>query len=449
MKRKTAQILLVCLVIGWLLVAFVSLRFNKTASFFMLGSSFWLVMFGSLVILVLIGYLIAVLKQLAKVRRRAEVIARGQELGPVIQAPEQLFYRLNKALNQIQTRQRHQQRTVTNITDELVSVLTHLPVGVMVINEQQQVILTNDALAMMLNRPIKSAAHRFTDDIESAALLTMINFAFSHHQDSHQEVTDFQRASTWDVQVINITMEGPSVIVIMYDITELVAAKQSQIDFLRNAGHELKTPIATINGFAETLLNGAKNDPEVLADFLTEIQVAGKQLTELVNDILAISHAQMGETEPLQPVNVTELVKQEIARKLPWANQQGVTIDADLQPALTVSGNGQALTRIVSNLISNAIKYNRVAGSVTVQLAATENNWSLTVIDTGIGISETEQQRVFERFYRVDQSHSKQIEGTGLGLAIVAELVTAYQGHIDLTSRLGQGTKVKLTFPLL
>ncbi|MCY9807188.1 ATP-binding protein [Lentilactobacillus senioris] len=397
----------------------------------------------------LIIYLLNLNKQIKQISQRANVIASGAERGPVIDSPSSSFYELNKALNQIQIHQRHQQITVTNITDELVGVLNHLPVGVMVIDQQQNVTLTNQAFAKMVEKEIDPAPHPFTDDVSNAALLNMINSALMSQQNGHKEITNFQRARTWDAQVVNLDGAVPAVVVILYDITMLVAAKQSQIDFLRNASHELKTPVATIRGFTETLQAGAKDDPETLTDFLQDIETASQQLTDLVNDILVISHVQMQEAGDIEPIELADLVQQELIRWQPIAESKKVSLTHQIAAQLVVTGNRQALKRIIGNLISNAIKYNRENGKVLITADSSADQWWLRVIDSGIGIEESAIPRVFERFFRADQSHSNQVvEGTGLGLAIVAELAATYHGHIDVTSQINQGTTIQLTFPI-
>lgn len=412
----------------------------------------WGWLLGLVVVMELVGliwYLLNLFSQVRAISGRAAIIAQGRERGPVIDLPWNLFAELNGALNQIQTQQRHQQKTVTNVTEELVGVLNHLPVGVMVINDQQKVVLANQSMAAMLATTISEETHRFTDDISSAALLTMINSAITHRENGHQEITNFQRASTWDAQVVSLDGEVSAVLVILYDITTLVAAKQSQIDFLRNASHELKTPVATIKGFAETLQAGAKDDPETLNDFLGEIDTASQQLTDLVNDILVISHVQMQETGTVETIPLAQLVQSELVKWQPAANRQRLTLSEDIDPQLMITGNRQAIVRIVGNLVSNAVKYNQDGGFVKVTADQTTNSWHLTVSDSGIGIPVSDQSRIFERFYRVDQSHSNQtVEGTGLGLAIVAELAAAYHAQIDLNTQPGQGTSITLTFPL-
>lgn len=406
----------------------------------------------SVMVLELVGlivYLVNLSKQIKQISQRADAIAMGAERGPVIDPPSSSFYELNNALNQIQIHQRHQQITVTNITDELVGVLNHLPVGVMVIDQQQNVTLANQAFAQMTEKEISTAPHPFTEDISNAALLNMINSALISHQTGHREITNFQRARTWDAQVVNLDGTVPAVVVILYDITMLVAAKQSQIDFLRNASHELKTPVATIRGFTETLQAGAKDNPETLTDFLQDIETASQQLTDLVNDILVISHVQMQEAGEIEPIELANLVQQELNHWQPAADNNRISLTQQIPSQLVVTGNRQALKRIVSNLISNAIKYNREAGRVWIAADSNDDQWWLKVTDSGIGIEEAAIPRVFERFFRADQSHSKQVvEGTGLGLAIVAELAATYHAHIDVSSKINEGTTIQLTFPI-
>jgi len=222
-----------------------------------------------------------------------------------------------------------------------------------------------------------------------------------------------------------------------------------QMDFVSNASHELKTPVTAISGFAKTLLAGAQNDPEKRSEFLHIIDQQSERLVELINDVLTISHLESGNAVEVSMVPVGQQIATQVTLLAPLAQVNQVTLVNQVDSAFMAVTDQRKLDQILKNIMSNAIKYNRPGGTVTLTLAQTPQNWTLTIADTGIGIGPQDQLRVFERFYRADVSHSNQlVSGSGLGLAIVRELVQSLNGKINLQSQLGVGTTVILTFPV-
>src|SRR5699024_777488 len=196
--------------------------------------------------------------------------------------------------------------------------------------------------------------------------------------------------------------------------------EQMQLDFVANASHELRTPVTVISGYAETLLAGAKDDPQHSQEFLTMILEQAQHLEALIQDILQLSRADQEMPIRWQSVNLDQLVQHELqlAAKEIKQRQLTVTVDSKHYHGPTLSDQLK-LEEILKNLITNAVRYNVSGGKITTHLAADANQTTITVSDTGIGLTTEDQTRIFERFYRVDQAHSRQQAGTGLGLAIV------------------------------
>lgn len=401
------------------------------------------------IIEILIGELLLVHsnKELQIINERINALTDHKTAPVVLGTDASEYLPLHNSLNQLQEMVIKRQQKHAERNGEWQMLLKYLPAGVLVINSQQEVVLSNEKMAEMLGHYIADNQHHFTEDIESAELLSMINHAIQFNQDSHQLISIMARDQVWDAQVRVYRNETDllSILVILYDITDILRAQQTQIDFLRNASHELKTPVTSIAGFSQTLLDGAKDDPEILNDFLNEINDSSQQLTELVNDILTISHVQTQQNVAKKLIDLHELVHQQLIKRQPVADKIQVKLINKVPLGFMVNANEQGLTRVIRNLVSNAVKYNRPNGSVTVNAQKTTNGWQLSVSDTGIGIKPTEQKRVFERFYRADQSHSKQeISGTGLGLAIVAEIVKTAGGTVTIGSQLDQGTTINV-----
>ncbi|MDD6095852.1 MAG: ATP-binding protein [Clostridia bacterium] len=233
---------------------------------------------------------------------------------------------------------------------------------------------------------------------------------------------------------------------IIFDITEQEKAEEARREFTANVSHELKTPLQNISGSAE-LLSGGMVKPEDVPEFASQIYTESKRMITLVDDIIKLSHLDEGaEDMTPQEVDLYELAKLTVRNLSPVADGAGVSISLSGEKA-KLSGIPQLLSGIIYNLCDNAIKYNREGGSVTVCVSQNEKNVILSVADTGIGIPPEAQERVFERFYRVDKSRSKSVGGTGLGLSIVKHSVKLHGGEIEIRSNIDKGTEMIITLP--
>ncbi len=228
--------------------------------------------------------------------------------------------------------------------------------------------------------------------------------------------------------------------------SEMEEREKMRREFTANVSHELKTPLTSISGFAEIMRDGLVKQEDIQR-FSGKIYTESQRLIHLVEDIIKLS--QLDEHELLyecEPVDLSALIDEVIFTLSPEASRRNITISAETVP-LKVSGIRQILMEMIYNLCDNAVKYNRDGGTVEISLTEEEEKVRLIVKDTGIGIPEEEQARVFERFYRVDKSHSNDVGGTGLGLAIVKHAAALHNGKIGLKSRPGEGTEITVTLP--
>lgn len=234
-------------------------------------------------------------------------------------------------------------------------------------------------------------------------------------------------------------------IIFIIDITEAHKREQLRREFTSNVSHELKTPLTSISGFAEIMKSGA-TDAETVADFSCIIYDEAQRLITLVSDIIKLSELDEGSINlTKENVNLFVLAEEEIARLQPFADRSDVKLSLFGEPS-TVYGTRKILGEMIYNLIDNAIKYNKPGGEAKVTVERKDGYISLSVTDNGIGIPEAEQDRIFERFYRVDKSHSKEVGGTGLGLSIVKHGAIYHNAKIDIESLPGIGTTITLTF---
>lgn len=235
-------------------------------------------------------------------------------------------------------------------------------------------------------------------------------------------------------------------VLLMLDVTEKEKAEQMRREFTANVSHELKTPLHTISGCAE-LMKGGMVKQEDMENFASRIYTEAQRMIRLVEDIIKLSHLDEGAGDmKREDVDLYTLAQETVTRLLPAADACQVTMGLDGASA-QVFGIPQLLQGIIYNLCDNAIKYNRPGGSVAVTVKKEEQGTRLTVADTGIGIPAEHQERIFERFYRVDKSHSKEIGGTGLGLSIVKHAARLHNATITLDSEPGKGTTIDVLFP--
>jgi two-component system phosphate regulon sensor histidine kinase PhoR len=246
---------------------------------------------------------------------------------------------------------------------------------------------------------------------------------------------------------------SPGAVLVFHDVTELRRLERMRQDFVTNASHELKTPLASIKAYTETLLDWALQDDSVNVRFLERIDEQAERLNRLILDLLSLARLESGQEvfdhQPLDIVPVLEACV-EAHRGRATTKKLALTFDPDgLDETTMILADEEAVRQIADNLIDNAIKYTPENGSVHVACHLHEDTVAFEVTDTGIGIPREDLPRIFERFYRVDKARSRELGGTGLGLSIVKHLVQSIGGWIDVSSRLGSGTQFTVRFPRL
>lgn len=243
---------------------------------------------------------------------------------------------------------------------------------------------------------------------------------------------------------------GAALVFVAQDVTEIRRLERMRREFVANVSHELKTPLTSIKGLVETLLNGALEDLANNRRFVAMIDEDATRLTQLIDDLLELSQIE-SKVAPLalRPVDLRGLIQDLVPRLRQQANERQVTLEVSL-PTDTppVTGDSDRLRQVFLNLLDNAVKFNKPGGRVTVSARREPPLLSLSVEDTGIGIPEQDLQRIFERFYRVDKARSRELGGTGLGLAIVKHLIDLHHGTINVCSQPGRGSTFTIALPL-
>ena len=240
--------------------------------------------------------------------------------------------------------------------------------------------------------------------------------------------------------------QGHAAVLFVVDVTERDQAERQRQEFTANVSHELKTPLTSIMGYAEIMENGIVR-PEDIAPFAGKIRTEARRLLTLIEDIIRLSQLdEGGDPTPFEPVELNALCGTVRDRLQHKAVEHKITLGVAGEP-VTVSGQRRTLEQMIFNLADNAIAYNKPNGSVLLETGTQDGAPFVRVSDNGIGIAPADQQRVFERFYRVDKSHSKMTGGTGLGLSIVKHGAALHGAEIEMQSALGEGTTITLHFP--
>ena len=356
-----------------------------------------------------------------------------EELSPLLK-------RIHRQHVEIQT----QLRELREKTDEFTQITGSMREGLVLLDEHGSILSINAAAQALFGADAQCVGRDFLTIERSHEISAAIQAAAA---DGHSEVRAERAGRVYQFDISRITSDGKflGTVILAFDITEQEFAERNRREFTANVSHELKTPLQGIIGSAELIENGMVR-PDDLPRFVGHIHAEAARLVTLIDDIIRLSQLDEGDAMPTEPVDLLA-VSQEAAENLhDAAAARNVTVSVTGQPAV-LPGVRRLIYEIVYNLCDNAIKYNRDGGRVDVTVAADAGGSSITVADTGIGIAPEHQARVFERFYRVDKSHSKASGGTGLGLSIVKHAMQLHHGRIELESTPGTGTTIRAIFP--
>lgn len=357
-----------------------------------------------------------------------------EELAPVLTEIRKQHGRIKSQMEELAAR-----------NDEFNQIISSMSEGLVLLNEQDAVVA--------MNRSARAIFGIGDDEVAGADFLALDRSPELSHavqtatKDAHSETVLNKNGREYQFNISRIESDGRAIgtLILGFDITEKAFAERNRQEFTANVSHELKTPLQSIIGSAELLLNGLVK-PEDNTRFIGNIKNEATRLVNLINDIIRLSQLDEKSDSARETVDMTEVVN-EVAQVLtPSAAKRNVSLCIHCD-SCSVSGVRRYIYEIIYNLCDNAIRYNREGGKVDVSVEKSGSGTVITVADTGIGIPAEHQARIFERFYRVDKSHSKETGGTGLGLSIVKRAVMLHNGTIELTSTVGEGTVVKVVFP--
>lgn len=351
-------------------------------------------------------------------------------------------------LTRLRTQQekiRMQREELDRKQNEFETVTQGMREGIILISSTDIILSINHAASDLLELD-SSAVGRKIDTIDSSPEL--IDLLHRSESGRHTEAVLNFKTARYQVDISPVLSDGKPAgrVILLLNVTEKDQSEQMRREFTANVSHELKTPLHTLSGYAELLASGMVKSEDV-QKFSHQIYTEAGRMIHLVEDIIRLSHLDEGGDDlKWENVDLSTIAKEAMNSLATAAEAASLTLEFEGEPTL-LYGVSQLLESIVYNLCDNAIKYNRVGGSVSVRVADNGDTTVLTVSDSGIGIPPEHRERIFERFYRVDKSHSKEIGGTGLGLSIVKHAARLHDATIDLQSTVGVGTTITVRFP--
>ena len=407
----------------------------------------WVLVVGMLQPIVILLLIVLVLSAVLAKRLSKHIVEPLNELDLEHPLDNDSYEELAPLLGRI-SRQREQidrqLRELQRKTDEFSQITRSMQEGLVLLDNHWTVLSINPAAQRLFGADAGCVGEDFLTVERSHEMSAAIEAAM---QNGHSEFRLRKNGRIYQLDLTRIDSGGEvaGAVLLTFDITERENAEQNRREFTANVSHELKTPLKGIIGSAELLKNGMVR-PEDTARFVGHIRSEAQRLVTLIDDIIRLSQLDEGDEMPTETVDLREIA-QEAAEDLRGAAEKkhvSLSLEGEAAP---VTGVRRLLYEIVYNLCDNAVKYNVDGGGVSIRVEQDGQTASVTVADTGTGIAPEHQGRIFERFYRVDKSHSKASGGTGLGLSIVKHAVQYHHGSIELQSAPGKGTTVRVFFP--
>lgn len=362
--------------------------------------------------------------------------------------------RLANAFNNVTTRVKSEIVKLQKENNHARAILNSMIEGVIVADKEARIISINPTIEKLFDISKEEAENRFfLEVIRNNDITEVIHTVLEKGESVSQEFS-----LVWPVQKIFQLNVSPffdgsknivsGCLVVIHDITEIRKLETMRRDFVANVSHELKTPLTSIKGFVETLLEGALYDKENSRHFLEIIQSHTNRLDNLINDLLTLSHIESKEIQlECAEVNLRDLADKILSGFTAQLKKRSITCYNDIASGVSVQADRDKMEQVFTNLIDNAIKFNKEKGSLKVYSQDFDNKIKIVIEDSGLGIPQKDISRIFERFYRVDKARSRELGGTGLGLSIVKHIVELHGGSVSVESAEGIGSKFFVILP--
>jgi len=341
--------------------------------------------------------------------------------------------------------------------NELAAILDAINEGVIVISENREITLANKSALAMFDLTKEHIGKPYWEVLRNKQLNEMLSDTLEEQKGIQKKINIiYPEDRNYAANTILLNKPSKEVIAVLFDITELNKLEKIKADFVANVSHELKTPLTSIKGYTETIEDNAYENREELMQFMKIISRNTNRLISIVSDLLILSELEGKYTyssddsdQNFERVNINEIIIQTVASLKTEYPEKRIRKKMDLLENLpTVYGIKFFLEQMFTNLIDNAIKYNKPGGEINITSLLNRTSVVVKIADTGIGVPKEHQNRVFERFYRVDKDRSREVGGTGLGLSIVKHIVLVHKGSIKLNSELGTGSEFIIELPI-
>jgi len=421
------------------------------------GASLVVLLLGGIISMTYFRVFAARVERLKDFSRR---VAEGDFRPLPAERPRDELADLATALNETAAWMDSTIRSLSGERNRSSAILRSMVEGVAVIDAQERLVFCNRAFSEIWNLDSAAVEGRpLIEAVRNSDLVGLIRRALRGEEGLRSEIAmgivqhrNFSVTAT-PVQALEAASlnEKPSgAVVVLHDVTELRRLERVRHDFVANVSHEFKTPLTAIQGFAETLLSGALEDPRNNRRFLEIIRDHATRLAVLTDDLLKLARIEAGKLEvQFVPVQLAEVIERCTETSLLKASRKRIVLEAEVPTTLpAVHGDASLLRDVVQNLLDNAIQYTPEGGRVRISATAGPREAVVTVDDTGIGIPLADQERIFERFYRVDAARSREAGGTGLGLSIAKHIVEAHGGRLWVESEVGHGSKFSFSVSL-
>jgi len=414
-------------------------------------------MFVALAVTVILGFFIArsITVPINELREKAEKMSEGDFSQVVSVKSDDEIGRLAEMFNLLRQKLDYTLSEISNEKSKLETIVKYMADGLLAVDMNHRILLANPAAMEMLSITTKELSERSFDEIIGKRNRNLIfREIYENCKDGGVHETFDYGGRAFAVRYDRFRDENDAdfgIIILLQDITEQQKLDRMQRDFVANVSHELKTPLTTIKSYTETLLDGAAADPETTKQFLSVVDAEADRMGRLVRELLQLSRLDYKrENWYMKESNIINILKTALTKveMTASAKKQRIVCRFESDRKILTVADRDRMEQVLLNILTNAIKYSPEGSTIYVDAYKEEGLATLVVEDEGIGISEKELPRVFERFYRVDKARSREMGGTGLGLAIAKQIVEEHGGSIGLKSVMGKGTTATITLPL-
>ncbi|MCF8069888.1 MAG: cell wall metabolism sensor histidine kinase WalK [Desulfobacterales bacterium] len=390
---------------------------------------------------------------LEEMKRGAQKFAQGDLRHQLATPDTEELARLAEAMNQMARQLDDRIQAVRQQRNELETVLSNMVEGVVAVDLNDHILSVNQAAASMFESTAPDLlGQSIQETIRNHDLQKFISEAILTGKSDETDIIFYQKEErilhSYSNPLRDPKGEHIGVLIVLDDVTQLRKLENIRRDFVANVSHELKTPLTAIKGFVETLNHGAIENREESSRFLGIIEKHVDRLNFIIDDLLKLSKIESDHEKnkiKIENQAVYDVVMSAVHFCRPYATQKGISIDVECEPSLRSDLNPSLMEQALINLLENAIRYSDKKKPIEIMVSQNHENTTIQIRDHGIGIAPEDQNRLFERFYRVDKARSRKLGGTGLGLAIVKHIVQAHQGKVSLESSVGEGS----TFTIL